>query len=112
MIRRPPRSTRETTLFPYTTLFRSPVDAVILAFQVVAVPAELALEEAPHRRGAEVDVAEFLARPVPPGADRHLGFAPGFVGRALRAHAGEAVDGSLEEDIEPPAPGVDRHLDA
>src|SRR5881409_4373112 len=24
MIRRPPRSTRETTLFPYTTLFRSP----------------------------------------------------------------------------------------
>src|SRR5881409_4414734 len=25
MIRRPPRSTRETTLFPYTTLFRSVV---------------------------------------------------------------------------------------
>src|SRR5881409_4521382 len=25
MIRRPPRSTRETTLFPYTTLFRSGV---------------------------------------------------------------------------------------
>src|SRR3546814_15945969 len=24
MIRRPPRSTRTTTLFPYTTLFRSP----------------------------------------------------------------------------------------
>src|SRR3546814_15096442 len=28
MIRRPPRSTRTDTLFPYTTLFRSPVDAV------------------------------------------------------------------------------------
>src|SRR3546814_19075475 len=27
MIRRPPRSTRTDTLFPYTTLFRSPVDA-------------------------------------------------------------------------------------
>src|SRR5881409_1451997 len=26
MIRRPPRSTRETTLFPYTTLFRSALD--------------------------------------------------------------------------------------
>src|SRR5881409_4115186 len=25
MIRRPPRSTRETTLFPYTTLFRSEI---------------------------------------------------------------------------------------
>src|SRR3546814_7055710 len=29
MIRRPPRSTRTDTLFPYTTLFRSPVDAFI-----------------------------------------------------------------------------------
>src|SRR3546814_3053286 len=28
MIRRPPRSTRTDTLFPYTTLFRSPPDAV------------------------------------------------------------------------------------
>src|SRR3546814_20230350 len=27
MIRRPPRSTRTDTLFPYTTLFRSAVDA-------------------------------------------------------------------------------------
>src|SRR3546814_5334996 len=29
MIRRPPRSTRTDTLFPYTTLFRSPGDAVV-----------------------------------------------------------------------------------
>src|SRR3546814_12389442 len=29
MIRRPPRSTRTDTLFPYTTLFRSSVDAVL-----------------------------------------------------------------------------------
>src|SRR3546814_13351991 len=28
MIRRPPRSTRTDTLFPYTTLFRSPLMAV------------------------------------------------------------------------------------
>src|SRR3546814_6449428 len=28
MIRRPPRSTRTDTLFPYTTLFRSPVDPI------------------------------------------------------------------------------------
>src|SRR3546814_12220967 len=28
MIRRPPRSTRTDTLFPYTTLFRSEVDGV------------------------------------------------------------------------------------
>src|SRR3546814_13221946 len=29
MIRRPPRSTRTDTLFPYTTLFRSPVTRAI-----------------------------------------------------------------------------------
>src|SRR3546814_12476426 len=29
MIRRPPRSTRTDTLFPYTTLFRSPADAAL-----------------------------------------------------------------------------------
>src|SRR3546814_12945601 len=29
MIRRPPRSTRTDTLFPYTTLFRSPVDRAL-----------------------------------------------------------------------------------
>src|SRR3546814_10762100 len=28
MIRRPPRSTRTDTLFPYTTLFRSPLEAL------------------------------------------------------------------------------------
>src|SRR3546814_4359936 len=30
MIRRPPRSTRTDTLFPYTTLFRSPVGQIAL----------------------------------------------------------------------------------
>src|SRR3546814_5327866 len=29
MIRRPPRSTLTDTLFPYTTLFRSPIDAKV-----------------------------------------------------------------------------------
>src|SRR3546814_20912418 len=33
MIRRPPRSTRTDTLFPYTTLFRSPSSRSGLAFQ-------------------------------------------------------------------------------
>src|SRR3546814_13522064 len=30
MIRRPPRSTRTDTLFPYTTLFRSPEEILLL----------------------------------------------------------------------------------
>src|SRR3546814_3070171 len=46
MIRRPPRSTRTDTLFPYTTLFRSPDDDA--AWSVVERPARVrdqALEE-------------------------------------------------------------------
>src|SRR3546814_7657790 len=38
MIRRPPRSTRTDTLFPYTTLFRSLVEAI--EYVLAAVPEE------------------------------------------------------------------------
>src|SRR3546814_20021517 len=44
MIRRPPRSTRTDTLFPYTTLFRSPNDncddgdAIMLKLMTVPAP--------------------------------------------------------------------------
>src|SRR3546814_18947245 len=43
MIRRPPRSTRTDTLFPYTTLFRSQNAAVPLLAQLVDL-----VEEAPE----------------------------------------------------------------
>src|SRR3546814_10981568 len=33
MIRRPPRSTRTDTLFPYTTLFRSPPKAILPIYE-------------------------------------------------------------------------------
>src|SRR3546814_11739237 len=39
-IRRPPRSTRTDTLFPYTTLFRSEVDAIIEGFRGGSTPQE------------------------------------------------------------------------
>src|SRR3546814_15736190 len=40
MIRRPPRSTRTDTLFPYTTLFRSPMHRLLmLAALLLAAPA-------------------------------------------------------------------------
>src|SRR3546814_12140700 len=42
MIRRPPRSTRTDTLFPYTTLFRSAVDrAVMLVHRKARQPVQV-----------------------------------------------------------------------
>src|SRR3546814_12073620 len=42
MIRRPPRSTRTDTLFPYTTLFRSSTDALGLILSKLPATLELA----------------------------------------------------------------------
>src|SRR3546814_14871053 len=38
MIRRPPRSTRTDTLFPYTTLFRSRADTHVATNQIAVPP--------------------------------------------------------------------------
>src|SRR3546814_14389705 len=60
MIRRPPRSTRTDTLFPYTTLFRSMVRAVDGA----TVPATGEIED-PHdllpRRASRISAAHVIA---------------------------------------------------
>src|SRR3546814_10631095 len=72
MIRRPPRSTRTDTLFPYTTLFRSHVDEVddddaaqvaqaqlprgrLRGLQVGAVDGFLEVALAQERAGVDVD---------------------------------------------------------
>src|SRR3546814_14383867 len=51
MIRRPPRSTRTDTLFPYTTLFRSIDDTVLTPLDLVRGPLVVAwiLKMAPDR---------------------------------------------------------------
>src|SRR3546814_3416759 len=41
MIRRPPRSTRTDTLFPYTTLFDLPVGPVLFLLAVCVLPRQL-----------------------------------------------------------------------
>src|SRR3546814_16896471 len=61
MIRRPPRSTRTDTLFPYTTLFRSPryaiaaveVDGVALAGSAWSNPDGRLSVELPSQRSEE-----------------------------------------------------------
>src|SRR3546814_7789852 len=63
MIRRPPRSTRTDTLFPYTTLFRSDArtldpraDAAALAAADQGRPGRRRAHGAQHRRGADAAV--------------------------------------------------------
>src|SRR3546814_6298908 len=51
MIRRPPRSTRTDTLFPYTTLFRSPDRQICW----------LRLQQIPRGRLCSFDLAVFMA---------------------------------------------------
>src|SRR3546814_9950038 len=73
MIRRPPRSTRTYTLFPYTTLFRSPVDQ----YEGAQVPAVGVLFERDRLVQVQVhlgDLVEFqvLARQLLLGVDVDL----------------------------------------
>src|SRR3546814_14352036 len=75
MIRRPPRSTRTDTLFPYTTLFRSLHDLARQAFRDGGLA---------HARIAHIErvvlrpAAEDLDRPVDFGsaADQRVNLAP------------------------------------
>src|SRR3546814_3302964 len=82
MIRRPPRSTRTDTLFPYTTLFRSVSAALAAGNTVLAKPAEqtsliaAAAVSILHRAG------------VPAGAVQLLPGRGESVGAALIARAG------------------------
>src|SRR3546814_10209884 len=61
MIRRPPRSTRTDTLFPYTTLFRSPDDRVLIIDDLIATGGTAtATVNLIRMAGAKVSAACFL----------------------------------------------------
>src|SRR3546814_9082479 len=83
MIRRPPRSTRTDTLFPYTTLFRSQ-----LRFARIAPPAKA---DRSARVGlADAHRAEYmadLARSAAAGATEREGDIAGVGHQAQRVHA-------------------------
>src|SRR3546814_11707543 len=66
MIRRPPRSTRTDTLFPYTTLFRSHDDAVVrgvanhLHLELLPAQHRLLDQHLVHRRELEAALDDLL----------------------------------------------------
>src|SRR3546814_18293373 len=66
MIRRPPRSTRTDTLFPYTTLFRSVVTEIgAQAHRLGAARAAVAGDDETFRINVDVGIADFaIAQPA------------------------------------------------
>src|SRR3546814_15592026 len=81
MIRRPPRSTRTDTLFPYTTLFRSLLCATSTA-RAVDVDEQSrrcdieknALRNSSHREGPEcLKLRAMLGMPEPPQINNYYG---------------------------------------
>src|SRR3546814_9449829 len=92
MIRRPPRSTRTDTLFPYTTLFRSDLDTAVGEWQQQRVPFDRA---AARRRNGVVE----LDRPT--GADRGVVLAddrPQAVRRQRLVHQPPGMVGAVDPD--------------
>src|SRR3546814_13334204 len=95
MIRRPPRSTRTDTLFPYTTLFRSadqlppaaldPADAGVCLRRPRAHPGRL------RPRGTGRLPVLLLRRRLPAGAEGHM-----TIGFELLATDGAARRGRIE----------------
>src|SRR3546814_4606582 len=69
MIRRPPRSTRTDTLFPYTTLFRSDREVCFEGAQVAVVDADQARIE-PRQRAVEFGLVMNLDEHVHAALDR------------------------------------------
>src|SRR3546814_11391217 len=68
MIRRPPRSTRPDTLFPYTTLFRSEAEMRLLGdLQIVVIEADRAEAQRHQQLDPHVDAED--VGPEQRGAD-------------------------------------------
>src|SRR3546814_14888358 len=71
MIRRPPRSTRTYTLFPYTPLFRSPVSSTVSSMMSPALPLFLPLVAGDHGDILRANPVRHAALHPPQG---HFGF--------------------------------------
>src|SRR3546814_14493256 len=81
MIRRPPRSTRTDTLFPYTTLFRSGDRAAFLcADETRRIRVDVVDRIAPHRIAQRLapTLVDLVTEPETPAGT--LGLIPAFIG--------------------------------
>src|SRR3546814_19486342 len=95
MMRRPTRSTRTDTLFPYTTLFRSPLVRQRHRTAAALLPAAMARARCDARRGGlAARAARGLRACGAPAADERRALRRAAVGRA-RLVAGGRLRGPL-----------------
>src|SRR3546814_20081441 len=87
MIRRPPRSTRTDTLFPYTTLFRSPPARVLQEQHDRAFLSERSGPRLVHVRVRQPGAQDAVAERLPAYTRRLLEPAHGGSQRALHGFA-------------------------
>src|SRR3546814_19725507 len=102
MIRRPPRSTRTDTLFPYTTLFRSYISMAQTAENVaarhgIAREDQERLAVASHANAARAQADGLLAGEIVPGVtdDGSRGAEDG----SIRAGPSQRVIAGLHTDL-------------
>src|SRR3546814_19983561 len=119
MIRRPPRSTRTDTLFPYTTLFRSVYIDVRANGEAIFHEGYLTRAEARRAaRGEPIEAGEKPVRPEITSAmqtyvdlHRHAAVRAALVARssvALRLMAAHAIIGSPLWTVRPDPQSTDR----
>src|SRR3546814_10289854 len=114
MIRRPPRSTRTDTLFPYTTLFRSPAEAGPPQYRLLGLVLELLAQQRTELGGAARSVGGRRCLAVLGQGLGRLGFVLGLDRQlqrtALAIHAGE-LGLDRVADLQPLAGVLDALLD-
>src|SRR3546814_1847839 len=91
MIRRPPRSTRTYTLFPYTTLFRSHLAPMIDALSGAGIRVSLFIEPDPR----QIEAAMRLKAPV---VELHTGLYAHLQDHARTAELKRLADAARSEE--------------
>src|SRR3546814_16131249 len=116
MIRRPPRSTRTDTLFPYTTLFRSIVEAIVerddTGLRAGAVSeGRLTAILVPGKRGIVTlsDGTETLIEPFPPAVTEGARLTVEVVREAIpEPGRAQMARGAARDDAPTPAPTAEQ----
>src|SRR3546814_19612036 len=99
MIRRPPRSTRTDTLFPYTTLFRSLIHRAHHILDIFAVTARA--DHAARPRYQRADLLEEAAPGGDPVAGGGLRRCP-LLGQVEFLHEGAECAAAVDHDLPEP----------